>query len=84
VLDADPPDGRADGNKVGYLDDPNKWRGYDPPLFDVLKSAVHDQPPERLREIERSGIVPGSDYFNDMLAMISRVGGNISPRQRKS
>jgi hypothetical protein len=63
-----PPDGRADGNKVGYLDDPTKWGRYDPPLFDVLKSVVHDQPRERLREIERSGIVPGAVYFNDILA----------------
>jgi hypothetical protein len=62
-----PPDQRADGNKVQYLKRPEKWRGYDSPLFDLLKSVVDDQPSERLREIEQSGIVPGAGYFNDIL-----------------
>lgn len=62
-----PPDGRSDGNKVQYLDDPSRWRSFDPPLFDLLKSVVHAGSAERLRAIEESGILEGATYLNDML-----------------
>ena len=34
------PDG--DGRHVDYLDNPDRWRAYDPPLFDLLRSIVRD------------------------------------------
>jgi hypothetical protein len=37
VLDAAEDDIRNDGGKIQYLRDSDKWRKYDPALFDVMK-----------------------------------------------
>ena len=62
-----PPDGRSDGNKVEYLSQPDKWRHFDPELFNLLKSAVDEPDNRRLGVIEDSGAIPGAEYFNDHL-----------------
>ena len=31
-----PPDECTDGRKLGYLTQPDRFRGYDPSLFDIL------------------------------------------------
>lgn len=62
-----PPDGRSDGNQVEYQSQPDKWRHFDPGLFDLLKSAVDEPDNRRLRVIEESGAIPGATYFNEML-----------------
>lgn len=33
----------TDGRKTGYLDSPNVWRKFDPPIFDFLAQAVADE-----------------------------------------
>jgi hypothetical protein len=35
-----PNDGSADGKCVQYLNDPNRWRSYDPELFDAIHEEV--------------------------------------------
>ncbi len=37
-----PDDGKRDGGFVGYLDQPDKWQGYDPELFDCLNQCVRE------------------------------------------
>ena len=34
-----PPDDGPDGGKTAYLKDPERWRHYDPAVFDLLKSV---------------------------------------------
>lgn len=63
-----PPDGKPEGKKTGYLDQPVTWRDYDPIVFDLLKSVSSDQGEHRLNLIEGSGIVPNATYFNDPLS----------------
>lgn len=62
-----PPDGRADGNKRGYLGEPAKHRHFDPELFDTLLAADAPEGSRRLQAIEESGAVPEAVYFNDPL-----------------
>lgn len=35
-----PNDGSADGKHINYLNEPNRWRSYDPELFDALHEEV--------------------------------------------
>jgi hypothetical protein len=63
-----PPDGRPDGNKLGYLKQPETWRPLDPELFDLLSRVDQNPAERRLRLIEESRIVPGAIYFNDTLS----------------
>ena len=62
-----PSDGTSDGKFTDYLHDPGAWRGYDPELFDLLRSEVVARDRRAVRGIEEwqgieagftSGIVP--------------------------
>ena len=33
-------DGRSDGGRIRYLNDPNQWRKHDPMVFDCLRERV--------------------------------------------
>lgn len=58
-----PNDGRSDGNKLSYLDQPKQER-HDPELF-VLLRRVRDEPDaRRLILIEGSEILPGAVFVN--------------------
>jgi len=58
-----PPDGRPDGNKIAYLNQPQHER-FDPPLFALLKQVKDAPDARRLVLIEESGIIPGATYVN--------------------
>jgi hypothetical protein len=55
-----PSDGRPDGEKTGYLDDPFRYRPHDPNLFELLRYLVAAPDQRHLALIEASGIVPGA------------------------
>jgi hypothetical protein len=57
-------DGRSDGNRLRYLDDPDKWRPYDPAVFDLLKRVVAQPESRRLDAIEHSGILGETVFFD--------------------
>jgi hypothetical protein len=61
-----PNDGSSAGGKIGYLSDPAKWRGYDPPLFDVLRGAVMSGRRD-LGCLERSGLLPKALFLSERL-----------------
>lgn len=58
------PDGRTDGNKRAYLEQPERYRAFDPDLYDLLVHAAGEADHNRLLLIERSGIIPGASFFN--------------------
>ena len=62
-----PNDGRPDGRKTEYLDNPSRYRSYDPNLFDLLHSVIAAPDKRHLALIEASGIVPGARYFDDII-----------------
>ena len=61
---------QKDGKYTSYLEHPEKYRHYDPELFDCLAGIVHGQK-RRLEEIETSGVLSAT-FFSDTL--------NLPPR----
>lgn len=61
-----PSDGRADGNRLGYLRKP-AFREFDPPQFDLLATVMDAPDQKRLVLIEESGIILGATYHNAVL-----------------
>jgi hypothetical protein len=79
-----PDDGRTDGKFTDYLGSPEKWRRYDPELFDILHDLVLVKGVRNVNQAERSGVLPNAlfytkitpddrkdraNYFNDFLAL---------------
>ncbi|WP_119257809.1 hypothetical protein [Shinella zoogloeoides] len=60
-------DGRTDGNKLAYLQQPERHRHVDPKLFDILADAAAEPDRRRLATIEGSGAVPSAIYHNALL-----------------
>jgi hypothetical protein len=60
-----PDDGREDGAFVDYLDQPAKWRGYDPALFDALASTVPGG--RRISHVREQGILDGTMEVADVV-----------------
>jgi hypothetical protein len=59
------PDERQDGNNRVYLGQPEKWRAFDPVLFDALKNVPAQPKREFLDRFEQGGTIPGAEFFND-------------------
>lgn len=62
-----PDDGHTDGQFTRYLDEPEKWRKYDPDLFDKLQQSLHVHKCRDVQEAEISRIIPGARYFRDIV-----------------
>jgi hypothetical protein len=60
-------DGRTDGKHVGYLNDPGRWRAYDPALFDVLASCMTDLACRAVRWAEDRRLITSAVYFSKLL-----------------
>jgi hypothetical protein len=46
-----------------YLDDPRKWRKYDPELFDKLRRTVHAR---TVRRVQEAGILPSARFHGEL------------------
>lgn len=53
-----PDDGGVDGGKLGYLQQPERFRLFDPELFDILAHAASEPDRRRLQTIEGVGRFP--------------------------
>ncbi|MBB5043455.1 hypothetical protein [Shinella fusca] len=62
-----PSDGRTDGGKLAYLQQPERYRHVDPELFDILAHTAAEPDRRRLATIEDSGAIPGATYHNELL-----------------
>ncbi len=73
-------DGGPHGKNRGYRDEPSKWNGFDPELFDLL-TAVPDQPGEAdLQRVERQGLIPEAIYFEGFNARCNHRAEQVSSR----
>jgi hypothetical protein len=61
-----PGDGRSDGNKLGYLDQP-QFQKHDPELLTLLRRVKDEPDSRRLVLIEESGIIPRATYVNTLV-----------------
>jgi hypothetical protein len=62
-----PDDTRTDGKFIDYLNKPNEWRHYDPPLFDSLYRQVITHKNRDVRIAETELIIPNGVYFPPLL-----------------
>lgn len=60
-------DGGKDGNRIKYLEEPKKWRFYDPFLFDKLHEIVHLQKERKVGRIQNANILPGARFVDDLI-----------------
>jgi hypothetical protein len=58
-----PDDGRSDGRKITYISKIDRWRGYDPPLFDKLSETVRKKT-RRVHHLEVSRLLPNTSFFS--------------------
>lgn len=58
-------DGSTDGEFTTYLKNPAD-RVYDPELFDALQN-IADHPDKTIKMIEQAGIIPGAEFYGELL-----------------
>jgi hypothetical protein len=57
---------RSDGRKIGYLSAPERWRGFDPDLFDSLSEAIR-KGSRRVRHFQKSKLLPNASFLNALV-----------------
>jgi hypothetical protein len=60
-------DGRADGKFTTYLQAPNRWRAFDPDLFDLLAQGLGHPEQRHVRWAETAGLLPGAVFYPRLL-----------------
>jgi hypothetical protein len=59
-----PDDGSRDGGFRAYLQGSDRWRRYDPGLFDGLAILLRSQPMPDVSLIEKSSLLPNTAYYS--------------------
>jgi hypothetical protein len=59
-------DNRDDGGKIQYLQDSDKWREYDPALFDVMKWSI-EKNKRSIDVAEKKDLIPTATYHPTLL-----------------
>jgi hypothetical protein len=60
-------DERRDGKRIDYLNHPDKWRKYDPQLFNLLLPCLNDPTKRNVSWAAEAEIVPGAKYHMKLL-----------------
>ena len=58
-----PDDSSPDGRKIGYLCDRDRWRGYDPQIYDFLYRQVIERQIRCICVLEQSGLLGSNTRF---------------------
>ena len=59
-----PDDGSRDGKFRSYLEQPAKWRHFDPELYDGLSGLLESAAKPRVSLIERADLLAGMSYYS--------------------
>ncbi len=62
-----PDDYRSDGHRILYLSEPEKWRHFDAPIFDLLRTHVIERQHREVRAIEEAALVPNCSFFPEII-----------------
>jgi len=62
-----PDDKRKDGEFTDYLNNPEKWKQYDPLLFNFIKHSLSNNKRRCVSQAERGGIIQNSIYYSKQL-----------------
>jgi len=65
MLTAD--DGRTDGKFITYLDEPQRWRRYDPQLFNQLHQWIAVDRNRNVTLAENEKVLPGGRFHSELL-----------------
>ena len=68
-------DDRRDGRRINYLRDPATWRGFDPLVFDCLRTSVLDRKERNVKVIEESGLLSNTTFYSHLLTDASDERG---------
>ncbi len=60
-------DGGQDGRKLGYLLVPERWRKYDPKVYDYLRRKVVDEGMRDVRVLEQDILLSGCTFFSEIV-----------------
>jgi hypothetical protein len=61
------PDGRSDGESRRYLEEPDRWRDYDPGLYDQLRGLLVPDTGRSVQHARAWGLIPGATYYEELL-----------------
>jgi hypothetical protein len=62
-----PDDRRTDGGRTGYLLAPERWRAYNPHLFDFLLACVRGSGPREVTVMESRKLLPRAQFYGQVL-----------------
>ena len=62
-----PDDGGSDGRFRDYLGKPNKWRRFDPELYDGLSAVLDSGESPHVPLIEGTGLLPGATFHSEVV-----------------
>jgi len=62
-----PDDGTGDGGKLSYLSQPERYRRFDPELFDGLVTSTTPGSPRRAASVEAASLIPGARFFSPVV-----------------
>lgn len=60
-------DSRTDGKFTHYLSMPQRWRHYDPPLFDLLRKWIISNRSRNVALAQNAEILPGAEFYSEFL-----------------
>ncbi len=56
---------------MNYLQEPEAWRAFDPPVFDCLRTAVIDRKERNIRAVEESGLLSNTSFYSPLLTDVA-------------
>lgn len=62
-----PNDTRTDGKNTDYLSTPEKWRSFDPDLFDIIRTLLPESQQADVALIEQSNTLPNTRFFSEIV-----------------
>lgn len=60
-------DGRSDGNFTTFLNKPQAWHKYDPPLFDLLHKWVISDRSRNVTLAQNANLLPRAEFYSEFL-----------------
>lgn len=63
-------DGRTDGQFLSYLDQADRWRRFDPELFDYLSRQVRVNDERNVLSMEGASVLPATNFYSTLLSAL--------------
>ncbi len=57
-------DGKQEGHRIHYLNEPDKWGKFDPEVFNFLQQNVLEQGLRKVTVLENSQLIPNSRFYS--------------------